>query len=108
MVLSSLSKSLRHKLDKAGLNAPDYIFGITSTGFLDLRHLSDILAQLPHGTCELVCHPGYLDGQLMQTPTRLLKQREMEISALTQPQVKDWIKQRDIHLINYRQLNEGA
>jgi predicted glycoside hydrolase/deacetylase ChbG (UPF0249 family) len=108
MTLSSLSKSLRHKLEKAGLKAPDYLLGITSTGFLDFKHLKDLLVQLPHGTCELVCHPGYVDAQLKQTPTRLLKQRETEISALTQPGLRDWIRQRNIHLINYRQLTEGA
>jgi len=45
---------------------------------------------------------------LIQTPTRLLKQREIEIAALVHPQVKEWIVQRGVQLISYRHLYGGV
>jgi predicted glycoside hydrolase/deacetylase ChbG (UPF0249 family) len=59
---------------------------------------------VPEGVSELMCHPGYLDGDLMRSGTRLLGQREIEIRALTSPTVKKLVADRGIELISYEQL----
>ena len=54
-----------------------------------------------------MCHPGYLDADLANTPTRLLGQREEELEALTQPAIKRLVTEQAIQLINYGDLTEG-
>jgi hopanoid biosynthesis associated protein HpnK len=107
-VLSILARTMKGNLEDAGLKTTDFVLGIASTGFLDTHHLKDLIAHLPSGTSELVCHPGYVDKHLLETPTRLLKQRETEIAALTCPEVKERLTQRGVQLINYRTLCGGA
>jgi hopanoid biosynthesis associated protein HpnK len=102
--LSLLAGIMKARLESSGLKSPDYVLGIASTGFLDSHHLRNLIARLPDGTSELVCHPGYVDKQLMESPTRLLQQRETEITALVSPDVKEWLNRRGVQLINYRNL----
>ena len=104
--LSVLSTGFREKLRRARLNCPTYFYGITQTGFLDAKALQKIIADLPQGASEIMCHPGYVDTQLSQTPTRLLAQREAELQALMQPEIKQLIAERGIELISYRNLAE--
>jgi predicted glycoside hydrolase/deacetylase ChbG (UPF0249 family) len=51
-----------------------------------------------------MCHPGFVDKALRQTPTRLLEQREMEYQALTRPGIKLLAKELGVQLINYGDL----
>lgn len=97
---------LRRKLSRAHLSFPQHFYGITQTGFLDADSLREIICQLPDGTSELMCHPGYVDSALRQTPTRLLAQRELELQVLTQSEIKQLIADRGIQLTNYRNLCE--
>jgi predicted glycoside hydrolase/deacetylase ChbG (UPF0249 family) len=62
------------------------------------------LENLPKGTWELVCHPGYSDADLQAAGTRLTQSREIELEALTSPEVKDLIARRGIELISYADL----
>ena len=41
-----------------------------------------MLAQMREGTWELVCHPGYNDGELAAVRTKLRESREVEMRAL--------------------------
>ncbi len=63
--------------------------GIAATGFLDRTTLRDLLQQLPAGTWELVCHPGYIDEDLDNVATRLRAHRDIERTALLEivPQI---------------------
>lgn len=56
--------------------------GISATGSLDSAALRALLAAMPAGTFELVCHPGYPDTALKGIRTRLRGQREVERDAL--------------------------
>jgi predicted glycoside hydrolase/deacetylase ChbG (UPF0249 family) len=60
----------------------DGSIGISATGNLNHASLREILAALPEGTWELVCHPGYNDADLGRIPTRLRAHREIERTAL--------------------------
>ena len=44
---------------RRALNAPRRFYGITQTGFLDRRTFADIVARLPSGVSEVMCHHGY-------------------------------------------------
>jgi hopanoid biosynthesis associated protein HpnK len=106
--LAALAAGQKRKLAQAGLCPPPHFFGITPTGFLDRDCLVEILARLPEGTSELMCHPGYADAELEATPTRLLRQREIELEALTRPEIKHLVAARGIELMGYDALGASA
>ena len=82
----------------------DGTIGIVATGKLDAGLLLSTLETLPEGTWELVCHPGYSDADLKAAGTRLTQSRELELEALTSPEVKNLIARRGIELISYADL----
>jgi hopanoid biosynthesis associated protein HpnK len=105
VTLSFIGMLQRKELRYAGLKSPAYVYGITPTGFLDARHLQEILGDLPDGTSELICHPGTVDSDLHRSPTRLLEQREQELQAILSPEIRKTIARRGIQLISYSALN---
>ena len=60
----------------------DGTIGISATGHLNAGTLERILNEIPDGTWELVCHPGYHDRDLDSITTRLRGTREIEREAL--------------------------
>ncbi|HYR41986.1 MAG TPA: ChbG/HpnK family deacetylase [Terriglobia bacterium] len=89
---------------RRALYAPRRFYGITQTGFLDTRTFADIVARLPNGVSEVMCHPGYVDEYLKRTPTRLHFQRERELEFLTGRGVRDLLEHAGIALASYRDL----
>lgn len=65
-----------------GLATTDGCLGIAATGTLDEARLRAMLRQMPRGTWELVCHPGYNDRDLAAVRTKLRASREVEMTAL--------------------------
>jgi hopanoid biosynthesis associated protein HpnK len=88
------------------MKRPDFLWGASHTGFLDGGNLRDLLAHVEEGVNELMCHPGYVDEGLAETPTRLLGQREIELQALVHPQTRDALNAWHIELIHYGNLVE--
>lgn len=106
--VSLMAGSFRLKLEKAELLSPKHFFGISRTGFLNAGAIRQILENLPEGASELMCHPGYHDGDLQRAGTRLLAEREIEIQGLTATSVKDLVVSRGIQLLNYREFVEST
>ena len=98
----------RQSVAEAGLVTPDGTIGIVATGTLGVRWLKFLLQNLPEGTWELVCHPGYNDAQLQAVRTRLRAAREEELRALTTADIRQLLAQRGIELISYRALAPQA
>ena len=69
---------------EAGLATTDGSIGVLATGILNTRTLRRLLALMPQGTWELVCHPGYVDAALDSVPTRLRESRAIEHEALVE------------------------
>jgi hopanoid biosynthesis associated protein HpnK len=105
--LHRFAARFRQAVRQAGLFTPDGTIGIVATGTLGWRVLRFILQNLPEGTWELVCHPGFNDAQLQTVHTRLRKSREQELRLLTSPEVRELLLQREIELISYRALSLG-
>jgi hopanoid biosynthesis associated protein HpnK len=103
-VMHQISARQRAEAASLGIKCPDSFFGVTETGFLDERALDRILAALPDGTSELMCHPGYADNELEELPTRLVEQRETELRTLTQPDLKEHLTTGGICLISFREI----
>ena len=60
----------------------DLTLGVLATGTFDGDYVLRLLRNMPPGSWELVCHPGYVDGALRRAGTRLIETRETERTAL--------------------------
>lgn len=106
-ILRRYQNSFRRELIRVGMVTPDGCIGIASTGSLTLETFRTLIRNLPEGTWEFVSHPGYNDHDLDKINTRLRDSREKELEILTLPDARDWLRQRGIQLISYRELAEG-
>jgi chitin disaccharide deacetylase len=102
--LRGLAGSFRRAVNKAGLKTPDGTLGIVATGHLNSDLFRNIADNMPEGTWEFVCHPGYVDSDLETVRTRLRRQREEELALLTSAEARNALENRGIELISYKQL----
>jgi hopanoid biosynthesis associated protein HpnK len=102
--LGGFATGFRRMVKAAGMLTPDGSVGIIATGSLDSGLLAGIAEALPEGTWELVCHPGYADGQLQKIQTRLRESRARELQLLTSADARELLAKHSIELISYRDL----
>ncbi len=98
-LLRSQSRAFAQQVNRAGLVTTDGAIGVLATGTLDTLTVQNLLAALPEGTWELVCHPGYNDADLKKQRTRLLESREVERTALLET-----VPGADVELVHFGQL----
>jgi predicted glycoside hydrolase/deacetylase ChbG (UPF0249 family) len=70
--------------------------------------VQQMLASLPEGTTELMCHPGYADAELEKSATRLQKSRQTELEILTDNEIRKSIAALGIRLINYGEISPSG
>jgi hopanoid biosynthesis associated protein HpnK len=99
--LRLLARDARKQAERTGIATADYFCGIAQTGELTKKGLKQLLSNLPTGTTELMCHPGYADDELRQSATRLQASRETELEILTDPEIRNVVASQGIRLINY-------
>jgi predicted glycoside hydrolase/deacetylase ChbG (UPF0249 family) len=87
-----------------GFRTTDGALGVTATGTLDEKTLRSLVSQLPEGTWELVCHPGFQDADLAKIHTRLRKSREVEAQCL---QSIPSLLAADTELVSFAALTPG-
>jgi predicted glycoside hydrolase/deacetylase ChbG (UPF0249 family) len=104
MSFQMFARAFYKTVREEGLYTTDGTVGIAATGMLNQKTLSAIIAAIPEGTWELVCHPGYSDNDLLAAGTRLLKSREIELEALTSAETKSLLERQKIQLISYAEL----
>ena len=104
-ILNRLVGDFRQAVREAGMVTTDGTLGIITTGSLTEAIFRVMIEHLPNGTWELVCHPGYNDVELQGLETRLRESRVRELEFLTAPRVREFLDQRGIVLISYRDLN---
>lgn len=102
--LRGLAGYFRRAVSRAGLRTPDGTLGIVATGHLNPDLFAAIAENMPEGTWEFVCHPGYLDDELRAVPTRLRESRAEELAVLTSPEARATLERRGVQLISYRDL----
>jgi hopanoid biosynthesis associated protein HpnK len=102
--LNGFAGLFRRAVAKAGLRTPDGTMGIVATGHLSPEIFHAIADNMPEGTWEFVCHPGYVDPELAAVRTRLRESREQELAVLTSPQARQALQSRGVELISYKQL----
>lgn len=100
-VLKFLARNARDLADHAGLVTTDYFCGIAQTGALTSDGVETLLKNVPDGTTELMCHPGYADDDLQNSPTRLQQSRQAELRILTEERTRKLVAREGIRLISY-------
>ena len=103
-ILKKLAAPFRRAVQKAGMRTPDGTLGIVVTGHLDRQLFQGISENIPEGTWEFVCHPGYVDEDLQSISTRLRESRTAELDLLTSPETRQALASREVELISYREL----
>jgi chitin disaccharide deacetylase len=101
-LLHTFARPFRQQTKRAGIMTPDGIIGVIETGRPDVPLLQQTLANLPEGTWELVCHPGYVDADLRAAHTRLVESRDRERELLTSPELREFLDHQKIRVISYR------
>jgi len=99
--LKLLARDAREKVERAGISTADYFCGIAQTGELTKEGVARMLRNLPEGTTELMCHPGYVDADLHNSPTRLQDSRQTELEILTDTEIRNLVASQGIRLIDY-------
>ena len=62
------------------------------------------LSSLPPGVSEVVSHPGYVDAELRAAEPGLVDDRAIDLAALLQPAVRNWLRDQEATLISFRDL----
>jgi predicted glycoside hydrolase/deacetylase ChbG (UPF0249 family) len=101
-LLRRFAAEFRRLTAQFGILTTDGAFGVVATGCLDERRLRYILGQVPKGTWELVCHPAYLDQDLLARSS--LRTGEGERAALTSGRIRDCIREYGIELTTFEAL----
>jgi predicted glycoside hydrolase/deacetylase ChbG (UPF0249 family) len=119
-MLHTFSKQFLQRIKRAGLLTPDGVVGVIETGLVarpveDPNYssgyaslLRQTLANLPEGTWEWVCHPGYNDAELAASGTRLLESRDEERRLLASPELRQFLEVQKIKVISYREFAETS
>jgi hopanoid biosynthesis associated protein HpnK len=107
-VLRGLARQFREAVQQAGIATPDGTLAIVATGSLNERLLRLMVENLPDGTWELVCHPGYNDADLRGIRTRLRESREQELRILTSPSTRDLLVANGVEMVTFRELSAPA
>ncbi len=115
-MLHTFSGPSLQRIKRAGLLTPNGVIGVIETGMSGSTDGADgsayssllrqTLANLPEGTWELVCHPGYNDANLRAAGTRLLASREEERRLLVSVELRQFLEGQKIHVIGYREFAE--
>jgi predicted glycoside hydrolase/deacetylase ChbG (UPF0249 family) len=69
--------------------------------------LGRVLAELPAGVTELMCHPGHVDAAL-RAASSYRDWRERELALLTRPEWGEELKRRGIQLVTFASLARPA
>ena len=99
--LKLLARDAREQAERVGISTADYFCGIAQTGEMTKDGVAQLLRNLPEGTTELMCHPGYADEALQQTHTRLQASRQTELEILTDVEIRNLVASQGIRLIDY-------
>jgi len=103
-ILRSLARQFREAVQQAGISTPDGTLAIAATGSLNERLLRLMVENLPDGTWELVCHPGYNDADLRRVQTRLRASREQELRILTSSSTRNLLEVNGIEIVSFREM----
>jgi len=102
--LGLMRRRFHRVLEQHGCRTTDHFAGFQITGRFRAAELVELMAVIPEGSTELMCHPGRCGEALRAARTRLKESREQELAALVSPDVRAAMVRHNIQLVNYTQL----
>jgi predicted glycoside hydrolase/deacetylase ChbG (UPF0249 family) len=102
--LSLLRRRFHRVLERHACRTTDHFAGFQITGRFHTAQLVELLAMLPEGSTELMCHPGRCGEALRAARTRLKESRQRELEALVAPEVRAALERHQVQLIGYAGL----
>jgi hopanoid biosynthesis associated protein HpnK len=100
LILTSLSFANKKKIKRSGIAFADNFLGLKYSGHLDENIILKLLYNIPAGTTEMMCHPGYADNIYYQKYTNWNYEPDIELKALVSKRVKEKIISCNIKLIS--------
>ena len=97
-LISFLSSCSKAKLLKNKISICDNFWGLVEIGNLNEAAMMAIMRSIPDGMNEIVCHPGYVDNELLEIFPSAYNW-ENELKALKSPNVKSLLHHNGIELI---------
>jgi predicted glycoside hydrolase/deacetylase ChbG (UPF0249 family) len=71
-----------------------------------IERLREIVSQLPNGTTEMMCHPGYSDDELRRE-SGYADERERELRVLCDPGARAAVEAAGVRLVQFGELGRG-
>ncbi len=94
----------RSALTRHHCRSTDWFAGFRLTGHYRSGDLVEVIRALPEGVTEFMCHPGRCGDDLRSARTRLKESREVELRALTSPEVRAALTETGVKLASFRDL----
>ena len=91
-------------LGSRGCRTTDHFTGVRMTGHYGTAELVRLIRELPEGSTEFMCHPGFCTDELRAARTRLKESRRRELDALTSAEVRAAVEESGVKLTRYRDL----
>ena len=104
LFLKILANFNRKCLKKSGLHTADYFFGAFLMGQMRSRQYVKIFNIVGDGYTEIVCHPGYIDDEIIAMNDPLIKERPDELKTLLDPELKKITAEKNISLVTFRDM----
>jgi hopanoid biosynthesis associated protein HpnK len=101
--LSTLAGIARRRIKKAGLKTTDHFYGMLAGGSMTEPYLLNVISHLPHGTSEIMIHPG-ADDSVMTNAYGWQYNWQAELAAVTSAQLASQLVQERIKLISFGDL----
>jgi predicted glycoside hydrolase/deacetylase ChbG (UPF0249 family) len=99
-----MSGRFRSSLARHHCRSTDWFAGFKLTGSYGSEDLINVIRALPEGATEFMCHPGLCGEDLRSARTRLKESREVELRALTAPEVRAALAESGVTLASFRDL----
>ena len=94
------TEECRRTLRAAGVRTPDLFYDRFYAENARFETVETILNQLPDGTSELMCHPGFADDELKGSST-YAEEREREVEVLCDPRVRGLVRANGVALVGF-------
>ncbi|MBI2816028.1 MAG: ChbG/HpnK family deacetylase [Acidobacteria bacterium] len=102
--LNLFASGFERRMMDCGMRLPDFFTGFGLTGRWTRPSLDITLQLVTAGVTELMCHPGYYDAELEALPTRLKRERQVEIDIFGDRAWRRRLRELNIVLTRFRDL----
>jgi len=101
LFIAPWTKLLSHRVRRAGLRSPDFVFGLAWSGSMSVTRIQGLLRHLPSGSTEIYLHPATHDDFAGSAQGYRYAD---ELSALLDPEITTLAHRPDVALGGYSDL----